>query len=198
MNAPSQINKETVAYNILNFEPVKLQDDRSSTKECNRKRVAPHLSLKLSFCDKQNSGQKQYSRTDKYFGLSLSQDLTFWLLRQLELQSSKSVVAQGGQSVTRPIDESSLPFHDGGAAERGAAATVWQWRHCSTVVAAVLLRRGVVRHRSGGIGERDIMTSATRKCQIDSLCKSGFEVYILNPKVKSKQLLFYRGHPNYS
>ena len=58
MNARSQINKEKVAYNILNFEPVKLQDNRSSTKECNRKRVAPHLSLKLSFCDKQNSGQK--------------------------------------------------------------------------------------------------------------------------------------------
>ena len=39
MNAPSQINKETSACNILNFEPVKLQeDDRSSTKECNRKK----------------------------------------------------------------------------------------------------------------------------------------------------------------
>ena len=148
MNARSQINKEKVAYNILNFEPVKLQDDRSSTKECNRKRVAPHLSLKLSFCDKQNSGQKQYSRTDKYFGLSLSQDLTFWLLRQLELQSSKSVVAQGGQSVTRPIDESSLPFHDGGAAERGAAAVATlQHGGGSSITAARRCAAPVRRHR---------------------------------------------------
>lgn len=54
MNAPSQINKETSACNILNFEPVKLQEDnRSSTKECNRKKGCASSFVKAFFLQRQ-------------------------------------------------------------------------------------------------------------------------------------------------
>ena len=60
MNAPSQINKETSACNILNFEPVKLQEDnRSSTKECKRKKGYFVTKIVLTYCEKNCSSDRE-------------------------------------------------------------------------------------------------------------------------------------------
>ena len=60
MNAPSQINKETSACNILNFEPVKLQEDNwSSTKECKRKKGYFVTKIVLTYCEKNCSSDRE-------------------------------------------------------------------------------------------------------------------------------------------